>query len=223
MPEPSNVLGAHAAHDLELVARAASGELASREATSARELLASCPACSAAAGDLRAIVAATHELRSAPIQAAAARAPRDFRLTEADAARLQRRPWFGLRTWTSFGRVRGLGGALATLGLVGLLVSTGLPGLFSAAGGAATVLESVGSAAEAPQDAATQIPPVAAPAPDGSALKASSEPLRSEAGGTDGASTAADGRVVFAVGSALVLVVGAAMLLWPRSRRRSGP
>ena len=213
----------HATHDLEMIVGAASDDQATDDALAARDLLASCPACGALAGDIRAIVAATHELRSAPIQAAAARAPRDFRLTEADAARLRLRLWYEIRYWTSPSRVRGLGGALATLGLVGLLVATGLPGLFSAAGGAETALETVGSAAEAPQYAATQNPLVAAPATDGPAVKVSSEPWRSEAGGTDGASTAADARFVFAVGSALVLVAGAAMLLWPRSRRRSGP
>jgi hypothetical protein len=214
--------GSHASHDLELIAGEAAGDLASSQARAARDLLASCPACVALAGDIRAIVAATRELRTVVGQTTA-RAPRDFRLTEADATRLRRRPRFGIRSWASPGRVRGLGGALATLGLVGVLVSTGLPGLFGAAGGAATVLESVGSAAAAPQDAATQSPPVAAPAPDGSALKASNEPLRSEGDSGSGSAPAVDGRIALAGGSALVLVAGVAMLLWTRTRRRSGP
>ena len=116
--------GSHATHDVELIAREASGDLAAGEALAARDLLASCPACVALAGDIRAIAAATRELRSVPDQATTARAPRDFRLTEADATRLRRRSWFGIRSWPSPGRVRGLGGALATLGLVGVLVST---------------------------------------------------------------------------------------------------
>ena len=215
--------GSHATHDVELIAREASGDLAAGEALAARDLLASCPACVALAGDIRAIAAATRELRSVPDQATTARAPRDFRLTEADATRLRRRSWFGIRSWPSPGRVRGLGGALATLGLVGVLVSTGLPGLFGAAGGAATVLESVGSAAAAPQDAATESPPVAAPAPDGSALKASSEPLRSEGDSGSDSTPVVDGRIALAGGSALLLVAGVAMLLWTRTRRRSGP
>jgi hypothetical protein len=215
--------GKHAAHDLELIAREVSGDRTEGEAQAARDLLASCPACVVLAGDIRAIAAATRELRSVTGQAAAARAPRDFRLTEADAVRLRHRRWYEVRNWASPGRARGLGGALATLGLVGLLIATGLPGLFSAAGGAATTLENLGSAVEAPQDAATQNPLVAAPATDGSNVKASSAPLRSEAGGTDEASTAVDGRFVLAVGSALVLVAGVAMLLWTRTRRRSGP
>lgn len=215
--------GSHATHDLELIAREASGDRTAGEALAARDLLASCPACVALAGDIRAIVAATYELRSVPDQAAAARAPRDFRLTEADAARLRRGGWFGFRTWTSFGRVRGLGGALATLGLVGLLVSAGMPALFSAAGGAATRLEAVGSGAEAPRDAATLSPDLAAPATDASAVKASTEPGQSEGDSSSGSAPAADGRIAFVGGSALLLVAGVAMLLWTRTRRRSGP
>ena len=214
--------GSHATHDVELIAREVSGDRTEGEALAVRDLLASCPACVALAGDIRAIAAATRELRTVVSQTTA-RAPRDFRLTEADATRLRRRSWFGIRSWPSPGRVRGLGGALATLGLVGVLVSTGLPGLFGAAGGAATVLESVGSAAAAPQDAATQSPPVAAPAPDGSALKASSEPLRSEGDSGSGSTPVVDGRIALAGGSALLLVAGVAMLLWTRTRRRSGP
>src|SRR3970040_1158510 len=126
--------GSHAAHDLELIAREASGDLAAGEALAARDLLASCPACVALAGDIRGIAAVT----------------RDCQLTEAEATRLRRRPWFWLSTAASFGRVRGLGGALATLGLLGLLVSTGVPALFNAAGGAATSLEGGGSGVYTP-------------------------------------------------------------------------
>lgn len=222
MPDSPALAVKHENHDLELVARAAAGDLASGEALAARDLLASCPACGALAVDLRAIAAATRELRSVTGQAAAARAPRDFRLTEADAARLQRRPWLGFRRWASSGRARGLGGALATLGLVGLLVATGLPGLFGAAGGASTALEAAGAAVGTPEDAATLGPLEAPPAADGSAAKASSEPLRSEVSTVD-ADALLDGRIILAVGSALVFVAGAAMLLWPRGRRRSGP
>jgi len=214
--------GSHAAHDLELIAREASGDLAAGEALAARDLLASCPACVALAGDIRAIAAATRELRTVVSQTTA-RAPRDFRLTEADATRLRRRPWFWLSTAASFGRVRGLGGALATLGLLGLLVSTGVPALFNAAGGAATSLEAVGSGVEAQRDAATLSPDMAAPATDGSAVKASSEPGQSEGRNGPDSTPVVDGRIALAGGSALLLVAGVTMLLWTRTRRRSGP
>ena len=222
MADSLDMAGSHATHDLDLIARAAAGDLASGEATSARELLASCPVCVATAGDLRAIAAATRELRSVAGQIAAAPTPRDFRLTETDAARLRRRRWFGLGGLTPAGRARGLGGALATLGLAGLLLATASPALLGAAGGAATALETVGAAVGIPEDAATLGPLEAPPAADGPTTKASPEALRSEISTVD-AGAPLDGRIILAVGSALVFVAGVVLLLWTRGRKRSGP
>jgi anti-sigma factor RsiW len=136
----------HAAHDTELVARSASGELAASEAIAARDLLAGCPACASLAEDLRAIMAATRTLPDAAAIAAHRPAPRDFRLAPADAARLRPAGLAGLvRRLAGFdlgfgARARGLGGAMVSLGLVGLLVSAGVPALLGgAAGGAAEV------------------------------------------------------------------------------------
>ncbi len=222
MPDPIGMAGAHATHDLELIARAASGELASGEATSARKLLASCPACSAVAGDLLAIAAATRQLRNVAGQVAAAPASRDFRLTETDAARVRRRRWFGLGSLSDAGRARGLGAALTTMGLVGLLVSTASPAFFGAAGSAETVLEMVGAAAGAPEQAPTLGPLEAPPAADGSATKSTADPLRSEIDSVD-AGAPLDGRIILAAGSAFVLVAGVVLLLWARRRKSAGP
>jgi hypothetical protein len=162
---------AHERHDRELVARAAAGDLAASEAIAARDLLAACAACASLASDLRAIATATRGLPSASVLAATiTRAPRDFRLTQMDAARLSRGGLLGLRRRFASagggdgafrGRAGGLGGALATLGLVGLLVSVGVPALnggLGASGGAASQLES------APSKDGASFVPVALPA-----------------------------------------------------------
>lgn len=129
----------HASHDLELVARAAAGDLAASEAIAGRDLLAACPACAAIASDLRAIASATRTLPDAAARSARLHAPRDFRLSPADAARLRRRGFLGLgRRLAGLGfggRAQGFGGALVSLGLVGLLVSAGVPALFGGAAG----------------------------------------------------------------------------------------
>ena len=144
----------HAAHDLELVARAAAGDLAASEAIAARDLLATCPTCAALAVDLRAIAAATRALPSAVLLSSQLRAPRDFRLSPADAARLRPRGIRGLRLrLAELGldvgtRAQGIGGALVSLGLVGLLVSAGVPALFGANGGGTTELDAAGGTAE---------------------------------------------------------------------------
>ena len=186
---------AHERHDLELVARAAAGDLAVSEAIAARDLLASCEACASIAADLRAIAVATRALPSASSLAAATRTPRDFRLTRADARRLRREGVLGLRGRFGVGRTgfgdiaRGLGGALATLGLVGLLVSVGIPALGGGLGAGAGAGREVSSAAN-PASAATAATAASkdnaspAPAPDasgvGAALYATDSAIRTE-------------------------------------------
>lgn len=220
----------HDTHELELVARAAAGDLMADEAIAARDLLASCDACATLAGDLRAIASATRALGAAVSLSAAPPAPRDFRLTEADATRLRRRGFLGLARISHGigGRARGLGGALAALGLVGLLVSAGVPSMFPGAGGAAT-LESVGAAA-APEAGdglskdTPSTPTVPAPAAtDGYALAASGEPVRQADRGPTEDTSAAGGPSPLALGSIAFLVAGLVLLLSSRNRRRASP
>ena len=165
----------HDGHDLELVAMWAAGEATGVDLDRAERLLDACDLCVGTARDLRAI---TLELQSIPaVDAAGALppAPRDFRLTPEQAARL--RPSAPLVRWTdrvvagvaAFGRP--VGASLATLGLVGLLV------------GAATLGPLGGSAASAPK--AANAGPTAAPA----APAASPGPAENSAGGAEPAMT----------------------------------
>lgn len=197
----------HDGHDLELVARAAAGDLAEREATAAHALLAACDRCAELAADLRAIAAATRRLPSASerVAAGSTRVPisgRDFRLTEADAARLRRRGILGIGRFGELlgRRSQGFGGALATLGLVGLLVAVGMPSLPGGAGGAATSLAPAGESL-LQKEAATEAPPLggaataapaAAPIPsDAYLLEATPDPaLDSAAAGPESDTTA---------------------------------
>ena len=125
----------HADHDVFLVAQLAADDLRPSERPVALELVANCHACATLLADLRAIASATTALP--PVPAAAAR-PRDFRLTEEDAARLRRgswRRWFGVARSPRLSFTQPLGVGLTTLGLVGMLISGGSFGF--AAGGSA--------------------------------------------------------------------------------------
>jgi hypothetical protein len=116
----------HARHDLHLVAALAADDLAPVVRTEAETLVASCRDCAELVADLRAIAAATAALPDIP-------RTRDFRLTAADAARLQPRGWRGLLDAIGGARAsfsRPLATGLTTLGLVGLLVTT-IPGALS--------------------------------------------------------------------------------------------
>lgn len=212
-------LVAHDGHDLELVARAAANDLAASEAMAARALLGSCAVCARLATDLIAIAVATRAMGSAS-GLAAAPAPREFRLTEADAGRLRRRsvPGLGFLSGGLGGRARGLGGALATLGLVGILASAGLPALFGAAGGAASS-ELTGAPAK---DLASQPPELGPAATDADTLSATDTTGRTTIEmGDDGANP----QVVPAItagASIIALATGLALLLIGRRGRRSG-
>ncbi len=130
-PEP------HARHDLHLVAAFAADDLAPVVRTEAERLVESCRDCAELFADLRIIAAATAALPDIP-------RTRDFRLTAADAARLQPRGWRGLLDAIGGARAsfsRPLAAGLTTLGLVGLLVTT-IPGALSGI--------SLGSAGAAP-------------------------------------------------------------------------
>jgi hypothetical protein len=122
-------------HDETLIARLAADDVpeTDRDGRRARQLVAECPACAELLADLRAIVAATADLPAPP-------RTRDFRLTEADAARLRPAGWRGLLARLGspgFAFTRPLAAGLTTLGIAGLLLAT-LPG--AGLGGAATSL-----------------------------------------------------------------------------------
>ena len=135
---------AHAAHDLVLIAALAAraSDLGAADHAQARELVATCIACRDVLADL-VLLQTVLPTTSTPAR------PRDFSLTPADAARLGPRGWRRLLGF--FGSARGgftrpLAATLTTLGLAGLLVAS-LPGMYGA-GGAATVLSTVGASVE---------------------------------------------------------------------------
>lgn len=158
----------HARHDPALIAaladRDAADALRPVELDLARAQLERCAHCAALHRDLVDLLAGL-QLASTPSR------PRDFRLTAADAARLQPRGLRGfLRTIGSArdGLTRPLAIGLTTLGLVGVLVGT-VPGALPLSGGGATAGEDASTMAEqrsgAPTDAA--VPATGGPvAPD---------------------------------------------------------
>jgi hypothetical protein len=106
----------HPSHDEMLIARFYGGDVDDSERARAIELMADCADCADLFADLGAISEASAAM---PVPAR----PRDFTLTEEDAARLRskRRAWkaiFGL------GLRRSLGGSLAALGLAGLMLTS---------------------------------------------------------------------------------------------------
>jgi hypothetical protein len=148
----------HARHDLELVAAWAAGEATGADFQRAERQLDDCDLCVVVARDVRAITLAVQSLPAVSAMAELPAAPRDFRLTPEQAARL--RPSGAsapVRRWTdrlaaavaTFGRP--VGASLATLGVVGLLVGAAT---FGSLGG-----QSTGAAAPAAADAnATSAP-----------------------------------------------------------------
>ncbi len=131
-------------HDEGLVAGLAAGDLDPREADEARALVAACPACARLETDVRSIMAATTAL---PVP----QRSRDFRLTEADAARLRPSGW--RRILEPFARprlafTRPLAGGLVTLGIAGLILAS-IPTGAAPAGEATTAGDAAGPAAPA--------------------------------------------------------------------------
>jgi len=107
---------AHAGHDELLIARLFGGDVDAGERARAASLMAECVECASLFADLDGIAEATAVL---PVPSR----PRDFSLTEEDAARLGRRS----RRWPAFsgsGLRRSLGGSLAALGLAGLILTS---------------------------------------------------------------------------------------------------
>jgi len=167
---------AHSRHDESLIARLFGDDVNEIERTRALELIANCLDCAALFAELGAIAAAAAAMPVPP-------RPRDFTLTEEDAARLRRArrvPWafFGL------GLRRSLGGSLAAVGLIGVILTSAVSllgtapvtqGTFATEGGpaGAQIAAASNSGADAGlglptlASAATQAPP--SPAAAGSA------------------------------------------------------
>jgi len=130
----------HDRHDLMLVAALAAGDASGREREDAEALVVSCADCALLLADLQAIGTATAALPPVP-------RTRDFRLTDADAARLRPSGWRRAVAWfRGGGSAAGRGGALrplavglTTLGIVGLVFS------------ATPLAGGLGSTASAPQ------------------------------------------------------------------------
>lgn len=141
--DPASEAQAHAS----LIVALDAGDLAGDELHRAQALAGRCSGCAALLADLAVIRGAVAAL---PVPARR----RDFRLTDADAARLRPTPWRRLLGWLAApgSSVRPLATGLAALGVVGILVTAGLPGI----GTGATSLSAVGSAADrrAPEAAA---------------------------------------------------------------------
>jgi anti-sigma factor RsiW len=109
----SNSTTPHATHDELLLARLYGGDVNELERARALDLVAACEECAGFFADLGAIATATAAMAVPP-------RPRDFTLSEADAARLRRRSNGGsLLGW--FGWTRALGGSMAAIGLVGVV------------------------------------------------------------------------------------------------------
>ena len=164
----------HDSHDLMLVSAWAAGDAGPADDARVRAILASCTDCAALVADIRAIAAATAAL-PAPTRM------RDFRLSDADAARLRPAAWrLALRAFGSpaLAFTRPLAAGLTTLGLVGIVVTSVPMGMFSAATGGAAgaapqssqelaqtrdapdTFASPASGGAAPQPGATSVPDV---------------------------------------------------------------
>ncbi len=116
----------HSNHDELLIVRLFGGDVDDPERARALDQLTECEDCATLFADLRATADATASL---PIPTR----PRDFILTEADAARL-RRARRGLGLLSALRRTRAIGGALVAIGLVGIVATSSLTILGRTAG-----------------------------------------------------------------------------------------
>ena len=210
----------HGAHDLELVARAAAGDASAPDAVRAAELRAACPACAVLDADLRVIVAATRALRGSN---ETTRAPRDFQLTVADAARLRPNDLVS-RIAALFGGARltrsRAGAGLMAFGLVGMLLASGLPGpLFSSLGVADGGAMSATKAQASPESA------FAPSSTNARALDSATSPGDFVGNGATiapGPTPSSSGPPFLGGASMVALVVGAWLLIVNRREHRSG-
>jgi hypothetical protein len=173
----------HNDHDLTLVAAHAAGDLSGPDRARAQATLDTCTVCTAIHADLISIAAATRALPKP------ARAPRDFRLSVDQAARLRRGSWLRafLAPLASAGSAtRPLAAAFTSLGIAGLLVVAFMPGLLGSAASRAPERESV-TAAGAPTAA-----PAARPVDAADASEAAGQYVPAAVGAPTSARPAAD-------------------------------
>jgi len=121
----------HAAEHALAIAALQAGDLAGAELARAEAIRDSCAACAALYADLETLRTAVRAMPMPPRR-------RDYRLSEADAARLRPSTWRRLVAWLAApgSTVRPLATGLATLGLAGLILAS-LPGLPILGSGAA--------------------------------------------------------------------------------------
>ncbi len=124
--------GAHASHDLFVIAAAADRDADPTARAVAEAQARDCAECASLLADLQAISTGLATLpRELP-------APRDFRLTPDRAASLRRRGWrTSLDGLFRSPSLRPFGNALATIGFAGLLLTVGLPAVLGGFGGGA--------------------------------------------------------------------------------------
>ncbi len=161
---------AHASHDELLLARLYGGDVDKRERETAMDLIAACSDCADFFADLGAIAAATAALAIPP-------RPRDFALTEADAARIRRRS-IGSSLLGAMSRTGVLGRGMVAVGLVGVFligaVSAFLPAAGSLQGTSASV---AGAPAANDVSPAYALGPVASEAAVGKSAASGGGPL----------------------------------------------
>ena len=164
-------------HDETLVARLAADDLAPRELEAARAQVADCPACAELLADLRSIASATAQLP-------APRPTRDFRLTEADAARLRPAGWRGLLARLGspgFAFAKPLAGGLAALGIVGLILAS-FPAGFGAGSASGSLPGTGGNSAAGGAETSRALAPAYVPNASGAGpLAATSNPIAAPA------------------------------------------
>jgi len=140
----------HLGHDLLLIAASADRDADPATRAAADRQSASCSECARLQEDLRSIAAGLQALPRT------ANAPRDFRITQEQAARLQRGSGWR-RLLAPFGNaalpsLRLVASACTSLGLAGLFVTVLLPGLVGFGGSAGAALSTVGSSVGAPSE-----------------------------------------------------------------------
>jgi hypothetical protein len=213
----------HALHDEELIAAFAAGDVDDpADAARAQSFVERCATCRDLHRDLQAIAEAIRASGSAAERSRTLSAPRDFRLTAEDAARLRpsapaaritvRLGWRSRvsRAIAAFGRPAGA--AMATLGVVGVLIGSltlgGVP------------LASVGGAAAPPSTSAAV--DQGGPLPEATASRGSSRPFETLTGGAAGPGAPASsgsgpgGPVLVFGGSIVLLVMGIGLILAAR-------
>jgi hypothetical protein len=140
----------HATHDQLLLARFYGGDVDEAERSLALEQMATCADCADAFADFGAISAVMAAL---PIP----RRPRDFTISEADAARVGRRS-IGWAIFDRLGRTRALGGSMLAAGMVGFAI-VGALSVFGQGGGSSPQFDQTVSA---PAAVATEAGPLGA-------------------------------------------------------------